>query len=105
MRESGRQLELTALHLAEAGLVALVLYLPEHGAVDRGRRRFAFGLPVPRREGALHNGLAAQGLAGLFEHLGRRVDKIGHYWWIPSVMCKRALRHVEIDTEAGLRTQ
>jgi hypothetical protein len=32
------------------------------------------------------------------EYDRRRGDKIGHHWWIPSVTRKRALRHVEIDT-------
>jgi len=32
------------------------------------------------------------------EYDRHRGDKIGHHWWIPSVTRKRALRHVEIDT-------
>ena len=32
------------------------------------------------------------------EHDRKRGDRIGHHWWIPSVTCKRALRHVEVGT-------
>jgi len=32
------------------------------------------------------------------EYDRHRGDRIGHHWWIPSVTRKRALRHVEIDT-------
>jgi len=32
------------------------------------------------------------------EYKPKRGDRIGHHWWIPSVTRKRALRHVEIDT-------
>lgn len=34
----------------------------------------------------------------LSEYRRGRGDKIGHHWWIPSVKGKRALKHVEIDT-------
>jgi len=32
------------------------------------------------------------------EYDRHRGDKVGHHWWIPSVTMKRALRHVEADT-------
>jgi len=32
------------------------------------------------------------------EYDRKRGDRIGHHWWIPGVTRKRALRHVEIDT-------
>lgn len=32
------------------------------------------------------------------EYVRSRGDRIDHHWWIPSVTRKRALRHVEIDT-------
>jgi len=32
------------------------------------------------------------------EYDRHRGDRIGHHWWMPSVTRKRALRHVEIDT-------
>jgi len=32
------------------------------------------------------------------EYDRHRGDRIGHNWWIPSVTKKRALRHVEVDT-------
>ncbi len=68
------QLELASLDLAEAGLVALLLHLPQDGAVDRRVRRLAFGLPVTRLEGALDDGLARQRLTGLGKHLCRCVQ-------------------------------
>jgi len=39
------------------------------------------------------------------EYVRSRGDRIGHHWWVPSVKGRRVLRHVEIDTEPGLRTQ
>ncbi|NLW49349.1 MAG: hypothetical protein GXY85_00715 [Candidatus Brocadiaceae bacterium] len=35
------------------------------------------------------------------EYDRHRGDKIGHHWWIPSVTRKRALRHVEVDTNSA----
>ncbi len=32
------------------------------------------------------------------EYDRRRGDRIGHHWWVPSVKGRRALRHVETDT-------
>jgi len=53
------QLELAARYLAEAGRLALLLYLPQDGAVDGGGRRPAVRAPVARLEGAFDNGLQA----------------------------------------------
>ena len=59
MANSACQLKLASGGLAEvyapwrAGLVALLLYLPQDGAVDRRMRRLAFGLPVAFLEGPL----------------------------------------------------
>jgi len=66
-----RKLKPTARRLAEAGLVALLLDLPQDCAVDRSRRRRAVGLPVAGLEGALDDGLAVERLASLLEHLRR----------------------------------
>ena len=32
------------------------------------------------------------------EYSRRRGDRIGHHWWVPGLSRRRALRHVEIDT-------
>ncbi len=64
MGNSACQFELASGGLAEAGLIALLLYLPQDGRVDRARQRLAvrrwrlaFGLAVALLEGTRDDGL------------------------------------------------
>jgi len=35
------------------------------------------------------------------EYDRKRGDRIGHHWWVPGVARRRALRHVEVDTNSA----
>ena len=71
MMLSAGDLELTPRCLAEAGAVALLLHLPQYGAVDRRVRRLAVRAPVAGLKGALDDGLAVERLA-LGHPVGRK---------------------------------
>ena len=68
------QLESASRGLAEAGVAALLLDLPEYGRVHRRVGCLAFRLPVALLEGALNDLFARERFASLFKHLRRGVQ-------------------------------